>query len=140
MRGDSADELPDRPSRSVVGPGGSASTSLPHRPALRTRPGSLWLLACLWPDNLPRFARLRAALEVARTTAERPRLVRGDVVDDLASVAATMTSGAPLVVFHSWVAAYLTEARQRELVDAVRALGDTRPVHYLYAEASFDTP
>ena len=45
------------------------------------------------------------------------------------------------VVFHSWVAAYLDEERQRALVDAVAALdGPRRPVHHLYCETPFETP
>jgi hypothetical protein len=99
-----------------------------------------WLLACLWPDALPRFTRLQAALELWRTSLERPTLVQGDMVDDLASAAAGLGGDGPLVVFHSWAAAYLSEARQRDLVHAVRALGDTRPVHHLYAEQPYETP
>jgi hypothetical protein len=101
---------------------------------------ALWLQACLWPDNLPRFDRLKAALHVARTTAQPARFERGDLVDDLARVAATINPADPLVVFHTWVAAYLTEGRQRELVAAVRSLGQAREVHYLYAEAPNETP
>jgi hypothetical protein len=101
---------------------------------------ALWLRACLWPDNLTRFSRLQAALELWRTTAERPRLVQGDMVDDLAPVAATVGDDGPLVLFHSWVAAYLTEERQRDLVQAVQQVGLTRPVHHLYAELPFETP
>jgi hypothetical protein len=102
--------------------------------------GRRWLLACLWPDNLARFERLHAALDIARTDPSPPTLHTGDIVDRLDAVSRSVAPGRPLVVFHSWVAAYLTEARQRELVDAVRALSATRPVHYLYAESSFETP
>jgi hypothetical protein len=101
--------------------------------------GARWLLACLWPDHLPRFARLRAALEIARRDTSPPARHTGDMVDQLGAVAATVAPGQPLVVFHSWVAAYLTEARQRELVEAVRSLPPTRPVHYLYAESPVET-
>ena len=93
----------------------------------------------MWPDHLPRFARVRAALEIARADPHPPVLHTGDMVDDVGAVAETVAPGQPLVVFHSWVAAYLTEARQRELVDAVRRLSTSRPVHYLYAESPVDT-
>jgi hypothetical protein len=102
--------------------------------------GARWLLACLWPDHLPRFARLRAALEIARAEPDPPVLHTGDMIDRLGQVAGTVAPGRPLVVFHSWVAAYLSQARQRELVEAVAALATTRPVHHLYAESPFDTP
>ena len=39
-----------------------------------------WLLACLWPDNLARFGRLRAALANVRAASHPPRLVRGDLL------------------------------------------------------------
>jgi len=104
--------------------------------------GVRWLLACLWPDHLPRFARLRAALDIARTEAHPPVLHIGDMVDHVGDVAATVAPGLPLVIFHSWVAAYLTEQRQRELSDTVRGLSDSsgRAVHYLYAESPEQTP
>jgi hypothetical protein len=101
---------------------------------------AFWLLACLWPDNLARFNRLRTALVLWREMEDRPRLVQGDMVADLGAVAATVGGDSPLVVFHSWVAAYLTEEQQRGLVAAVQQVGETRPVHHLYAELPFETP
>jgi len=101
---------------------------------------ALWLLACVWPDNLPRFGRLRAALANVRASTQPPRLERGDMVTDLPLIAATIPGGGPLVVFHSWVAAYLDEDQQRTLAREVRALGEARPVHHLYCESPFETP
>jgi hypothetical protein len=101
-----------------------------------------WLLACQWPDNPERFGRLRAALVNARATSRAARLEQGDMVTDLADVAATVSGQEPLVVFHSWVAAYLDEDRQRALAAAVRSLDGLggRPVHHLYFEAAYETP
>ena len=62
------------------------------------------------------------------------------MVADLPRVAASMAGHHPLVVFHSWVAAYLGEEQQRALVRQVRALEATRPVHHLYCETPFETP
>jgi hypothetical protein len=98
-----------------------------------------WLLACQWPDNPVRFANLRAALDNVRTAPDPPRLEQGDMVRDLERVVGTMGGDGPLVVFHSWVAAYLGEDQQRELVEVVHAAGRARPVHYLYAESAFET-
>ena len=106
----------------------------------RSDDAALWLLACQWPDNPARFGRLRAALANVRATAQPPRLERGDMVTDLPRIVATIPGDGPLVVFHSWVAAYLDEAEQRTLADEVRALGGSRPVHYLYCESPFETP
>jgi hypothetical protein len=102
--------------------------------------GADWLLACLWPDNLPRFERLRGALATARTTADPPTVYRGDIIDALPGVADGIDTDGPLVVFHSWVAAYLSPERQGELVETVQGLARTRPLHYLYAEAPVETP
>ena len=99
-----------------------------------------WLLACQWPDNPARFGRLRAALDNVRASPHPPRLEQGDMVADLPRVAATMAGHHPLVVFHSWVAAYLSEEQQRALVRQVRMLETTRPVHHLYSETPFETP
>ncbi len=99
-----------------------------------------WLLACQWPDNPPRFARLRAALAHVRAVEHPPRLERGDMVTDLPRIAATIPGDGPLVVFHSWVAAYLDEEQQRTLAEEVRALGVSRPVHHVYCESPFETP
>jgi hypothetical protein len=105
----------------------------------RSDDGAHWLLACLWPDNLQRFERLRGALAVAHDTTDPPTVYQGDIIDDLPEVADRIEGDAPLIVFHSWVAAYLTRERQGELVEAVRALSG-RPVHHLYAEAPVETP
>ena len=99
-----------------------------------------WLLACQWPDNPARFGRLRAALANVRAVARPPRLERGDMVTDLPRVGATIPGDGPLVVFHSWVAAYLDEQQQRTLVEQVGSLGAHRPVHHLYCESPFETP
>jgi hypothetical protein len=99
-----------------------------------------WLLACQWPDNPARFGRLRAALANVRAVAHPPRLERGDMLTDLPRVAASMAGDGPLVVFHSWVAAYLGEQEQRSLTEQVAGLDVQRPVHYLYCESPFETP
>jgi hypothetical protein len=99
-----------------------------------------WLQACQWPDNPMRFGRLRAALANVRASAHPPRLARGNMLTDLQTVAATIVSSGPLVVFHSWVAAYLSEGEQHTLVEQVAALATTRPVHYLYCESPLETP
>jgi hypothetical protein len=122
-------------------------------PAIATRTGidaapidplshdsALWLLACLWPDNLTRFTRLRGALMTARTTSPPPVVHRGDIIDDLAQVAATIPQEGPLIVFHTWVAAYLSPDRQAALVQAVRSLSRQRTVHHVYAESPIETP
>jgi hypothetical protein len=92
-----------------------------------------WLLACQWPDDLERFERTRRALRLARRDGG-VEVVAGDVVEDLAAVVEPAPAGDRLVLFHSWVAAYLTAQRQTQLADAVRQLGEERPVSWLFLE------
>jgi hypothetical protein len=101
---------------------------------------ALWLLACQWPDNPARFGRLRAALANVRGVTHPPRLERGNMLTDLPRIAASMAGAGPLVVFHSWVAAYLSELEQRSLTEQVASLDAHRPVHHLYCESPFETP
>ena len=62
------------------------------------------------------------------------------MVTDLPRVGAIHRGRTPLVVFHSWVAAYLDEDQQRALAAEVHSLGAARPVHHLYCESPFETP
>jgi hypothetical protein len=96
-----------------------------------TAPADLaWLDALIWPEHTHRRARLRAAAAVA--AADPPLLVHGDLVDDLAGLAARAPAGATLVVFHSSVLYQVPSPRQRAFAEAVRAL----PGHWL----ANDTP
>jgi len=102
--------------------------------------GRRWLLACQWPGHLARFRRLRDALAVAIGGPGPPRVMTGDMVDDLAPVATGIPESAHLCLYHSWVAAYLTPARQRALVAAVEEVAARRPVSWIFAESPAETP
>lgn len=80
-----------------------------------------WLECLLWPGEPGREARLRAALGTARRV--RPPIHRGDLVEDLAAVAAGAPVGATLVVYHSAVLAYVDTGMRRAFAAAVRELG-----------------
>jgi hypothetical protein len=60
-----------------------------------------WLSCLLWPDEADRAERLEGAVGAARR--QPPRIYRGDLLDDLARVAAKAPDGATLVVYHSAV-------------------------------------
>ena len=78
-----------------------------------------WLNALIWPEQDDRRRNLQAALAMARR--EPPRVVRCDLLDDLAPLMAEAPADATLVVFHSAVLGYMSsiEARLR-FVDSVR--------------------
>jgi hypothetical protein len=71
-----------------------------------------WLEALVWPEQHERLARLRAAIAIARR--DPPRLVRGNLLTDLAPLAAQAPRDATLVIFHSAVLAYVWPQDERE--------------------------
>lgn len=82
-----------------------------------------WLETLVWPGQPERAARLRAAIRVARD--QPPTVVKGDLVTDLHAVAAAAPREATLVIFHSAVLAYVTQADRERFIDAVAELGAT---------------
>ncbi len=87
-----------------------------------------WLDALVWPEHHDRRARLAAAARIA--AAEPPRLVRGDLVDELPALAASAPAGATLVVLHTAVLAYLDPQSRDRFGVLVRAL----PGHWISCE------
>ncbi|MEU9120532.1 DUF2332 domain-containing protein [Streptomyces sp. NPDC048506] len=85
-----------------------------------------WLRALVWPGEEERAAHLSAAVEAVRT-APRPRIARGDLIDELPALAAAAPPEATLVVFHSAVLTYLAPARRVEFADRVRTVLDGHP-------------
>ncbi len=102
-----------------------------------------WLIACVWPDHRERLARAEQAL--ASLAADPPRIVSGDMVDDLAALIADAPAGLLVTVLTSWAAAYLRPADRERLVEVMRAASFDRPVVWLSMEApgvaaGIDTP
>jgi len=119
----------------------TSRVGLDQRPVdLGTEAGPRWLLACQWPGHLARFQRQRHALALAAGAPGPPEVVEGDMVDDLAQVAAGVPTEAHLCLFHSWVAAYLTPSRQGQLVAAVEEVARRRPLSWVFAESPYETP
>lgn len=83
-----------------------------------------WLQALIWPGPADRPRRLLAAIEAVRqanANGLRPRIVRGDLLDELPALAAQAPPDATLVVFHSAVLTYLPRERREEFAQLVRA-------------------
>jgi hypothetical protein len=92
-----------------------------------------WLLACLWPDDLERFERLEQAAAVALERRAELDLHQGDMVEDLARVAASVD--APhLVILNCWSAAYLVRERRTAFADEVASIAATRPTTWIAFE------
>ena len=105
---------------------------------MRDDEAARWLLACIWPDEPDRVARLRAAIELARRDA--PRVVRGDALALLPELLAPSGNDVHPVVWHSWVLAYWTPTAQRALAAAIDELGAQRDLTWLYLEQPSETP
>jgi hypothetical protein len=80
-----------------------------------------WLECLVWPGDGSREARLREALAAAHRCPVA--VYRGDLVDDLARVAAGAPPEATLVVYHSAVLAYVDADKRRAFAASVRDLG-----------------
>lgn len=91
-----------------------------------------WLLACQWPEETDRVARLRKAIELAQHSP--PQVEVGDAVDDVARHLLQVPGHALPVVVSTWVMAYLPEARQRALLHLLDAVGSQRDLALVYAE------
>lgn len=87
-----------------------------------------WLEALVWPEQIERRERLREAVAIARE--EPPRLVAGDLVEDLPALVAEAPADATLVVFHSAVLTYVAPEGRRRFVDQVADL----PGHWISNE------
>jgi hypothetical protein len=83
--------------------------------------GRLTLLCYVWPDQLERFTRLRAALDLAPTLPVP--IEQRDVNDWLDARLATPTPGVATVVFHSLVWWYFPEATQAGMVERLERAG-----------------
>jgi hypothetical protein len=91
-----------------------------------------WLLACVWPDHHARRQRLRGAIALAR--AQPPRIMAGDLVDDLPALLAEAPHDAQLVVFHSAVLTYVSPDRRGAFAGVLAAASMQRDVVWVSNE------
>ena len=82
-----------------------------------------WLRSLVWPGQPEREQRLAFSLEIA--AAEPIHGVRGDLVEELPGLVKQAPDGATVVVFHTAVLAYLTQAARERFVETVSGLGVT---------------
>jgi hypothetical protein len=95
-----------------------------------------WLLACQWPDDLPRFERTRRALGMRRSDPAAPLVHRGDVIDLLPGLIDEIPEETMVVVTNSWVVTYMDLEAQSSLAQTIRSAASRRPVAWI----SFELP
>lgn len=94
-----------------------------------------WLRACVWPDQVARSDRLRAALAIA---ADHPPEVRlGDAVASVAGLAREAGEFGHPVVMNSWVLNYLTDEQRVAYVEQLDAVGADRDLSWVFAESPY---
>ncbi|HEV8558016.1 MAG TPA: DUF2332 domain-containing protein [Actinophytocola sp.] len=119
-------ELPAVPKKITVG----ARVGLDRSPVdLTDEDEYAWLEACIWADQPERLRQFAAAAGAQR--GNRPELVTGDAVADLARAAARIPAELPLVVITSLALLYLTTERQQAFLAALGELAADRPVHWI---------
>ena len=80
-----------------------------------------WLQACVWPDDVERFAGLSRALDWARR--HRPPVeAQADGLARLDAWLDELPPGAQPLLFNSWVLAYFSEAERDAFHRRVAAL------------------
>ena len=92
-----------------------------------------WLSFLIWPEHDERRERLAAAVEIAR--ASPPQLVRGDLLEELPDLVARAAAHGPVVVFHSAVAAYLSEEDRARFQAMMTGLVADGRCHWVSNEA-----
>ncbi len=91
-----------------------------------------WLETLVWPEDDARRSQLRRAIEVART--DPPRLVRGDLLDELPGLVDEASAHGRVVVLHSAVIAYLPSAGRERFHDLVSGLVTEGRCHWVSNE------
>jgi hypothetical protein len=79
---------------------------------LRSKDQVQWLETLVWPGQEGRAGRLRSAIKIARH--DPPRVVKGDLLADLASLIEEAPRNATIVLFHTAVLAYLASQHLRD--------------------------
>jgi hypothetical protein len=111
----------------------AAKIGLDRRPVdLRDEDQLAWLEACVWADQPDRLRLFNMA--AAAQTKQRPELIAGDAVDDLAIAAERIPAELPLIVFHSHAITYLSPRRRTDFVAALHELAARRPLWWISLE------
>ena len=92
-----------------------------------------WLEACVWPDQVERFERLRAAIEIAADVGVEVR--QGDAVGDVAAVVADVGRSGHPVVTTTWVMNYLSPDERSRFVGELDRIGAASDLSFVYAES-----
>jgi hypothetical protein len=118
--------LPTIPKKITV----AARVGLDRRPVdLEDEEQYAWLEACVWADQPERLRLLGAA--AAEQRRNRPELIAGDAIEDLATAADRIPPDLPLVVLTSLAVMYLPRPRRPEFIATLGELAARRPLTWV---------
>ncbi len=92
-----------------------------------------WLEACVWPDQVERFERLGAAIEIANRVGVDVR--PGDAIETVAAVVDEAGRSGHPVVTTSWVLNYLPAVERHDFVAALDRAGRAADLSWLIVES-----
>lgn len=90
---------------------------------VRTEDGRLTVLSYVWPDQLDRVERLRAAIRLANDADPAVRVERADALDWLGARLASRRPGLATVVYHSIVLSYFGDAESAAFGELLTGAG-----------------
>jgi len=99
---------------------------------------AFWLQACVWPDQLDRFERLRTAIALARE--QPPDVRKADATAGLASVVDEVGDVGDVVITSSWVLNYFSPSSRAAFLTELDRLGAVRDITFVFAESAARVP
>jgi hypothetical protein len=93
-----------------------------------------WLEAFIWPEQVEELSTLRAAFDIAISSA-LPAVVTGGATTDTARILGDLAGDEPVVVFTASLLSYLTSEARTAFVTQLGEAARRRPVAWVFAEA-----
>lgn len=95
-----------------------------------------WLEALIWPEHVARIARLRTAIEGARS--DPPPIMAGNALELLPALLAQAPADAALCVYHTHVTYQFSSEMRAQLRELLAAAALTHPLYHLSCEGFGD--
>jgi hypothetical protein len=97
------------------------------------RDQALWLEACVWPDHVDRFERLRRAITIATDVGVDVRA--GDAVASLGALVTEAAASGHPVITTTWVMNYLPAQQRCAFVAEAERAANAHDLTWIYAES-----
>ncbi|WP_067730822.1 DUF2332 domain-containing protein [Oceanobacillus damuensis] len=97
---------------------------------LRNKEDYLWLRALIWPEHRDRVTNFEQAVKEYKKNP--PKLMEGDGVKLLPSLAEQIPEKSALCIFHTHVANQMTKEVKEELLEEINKIGRNRNVFHIY--------